>query len=899
MQVSDTIDCDDLAALVKALDRLKKDAKKKLSIKMAMQASIESDWQPTHTGSADQGLRRSHRIASAPQVASAGSLFVTEQDTESESSNEDDIPSTMLPEASLNEHITMNAAPGILFDDPASLSVHYENQAPKEELYRTAMLRERQPIEQESPSTLYTTRPVVDWQDERTEVQPVQVHDGASDAQAHRAPSTDTQYQAAEDLDYIEHLPGPESPYHSLVNHPRQDATISPCDEFDFGEAVMHDLPTPQFFNEAFEDGGFSTLHHGAQTDVEEATAYSDEQHSTSRDHTETFGDDPILQSYDSQYQAVEGLNYIGNQAGPESPHTRQDATISPCDEFDFGEVVTHDLPTPQFFNEAFEDGGFSTLHHRAQTDVEEATAYSDEQHSMDQDYTKSFRNDTIVQGYLDLACRSSFRLPHEAVEDADCLDARELLLPLVEERPLTPSLIHGLLYTLLPGPLRIFEVCSSAFDPEPSPEESPVDNFVAIIRRNAEAVPLLALGIEISKTLYILDSGTVDLQSLGISWLLRPEWKTEHIDVWHSSTRPPILTNLLQPQSIESHMESTLLSVWIAEAYFQYKPLQDVPSSRDLRLRFLEELLAPYQRDSVLEKCGIPKTHTVFQHVDTRYKFARLETQAQIGEIFGLNLNIFVQNLENFEPEALRKALLQIPSKIDRRRCLRILQCVDEIGSPHILDALKLACATKVEDQTYRATEQPLFEKLFHIHIFLDKQESQSHLLIARERYIKYCYFETYLRAVEALQEEKFNTYRERRRISARKRRTTSFKRGVSEELPPTPYTGEVNRVYENLSPSRRKQRARDIVKDEISRKIREVYGGNEKRIRHNINRYLRQGKVLHLILRGGRSLDPGLLVLFPSFEAGPPSLNMAKFGLELKEPEEKALRKPIELKE
>ena len=113
MQVSDTIDCDDLAALVKALDRLKKDAKKKLSIKMAMQASIESDWQPTHTGSADQGLRRSHRIASAPQVASAGSLFVTEQDTESESSNEDDIPSTMLPEASPNEHITMNAAPGI------------------------------------------------------------------------------------------------------------------------------------------------------------------------------------------------------------------------------------------------------------------------------------------------------------------------------------------------------------------------------------------------------------------------------------------------------------------------------------------------------------------------------------------------------------------------------------------------------------------------------------------------------------------------------------------------------------------------------------------------------------------------------------------------------------------
>jgi hypothetical protein len=543
MQACDAIDCEDLAALVDALDRLKKDAEQKLSMKKATQTSMESNWQPTHTGSANQGIRRSRRIASAPRVASAGSLFVTEQDTESESSNEDDIPSKMLPEASPNEHTTMNAASGVLFDDPALLPVYYENQAPTEKLYRTAMLRERHAIEQESPSsTLYTTRPVVDGQDERTEVQPVQVHDGASDAQAHQAPSTDTQYQAAGDLEYIEHQPGPESPHHSSVNHPRQDATISPCGEFDFAEVAMHDLPTPQFFNEAFEDGGFSTLHHGAQTDVEEATAYSDGQHWTSQDHTETFGDDPTLQRYDSQYQAVEGLDYIGDQAGPESPHhssvnhPRQDATISPCDEFDFGEAVIHNLPTPQFFNEAFEDGGFSTPHHGAQTDVEEATAYSDEQHSMNQDHTKSFRNDTIVQGYLDLACRSSFRLPHEPVEDADCLDARELLSPLVEERPLTSRLIHGLLYMLVPGPLRILEVCSSAFDPETSPEESPVDDFVAIIRRNAEAVPLLVLGIQSSKTLYILDSETVDLQSFGISWLIRPEWSTEHIDVWRSS---------------------------------------------------------------------------------------------------------------------------------------------------------------------------------------------------------------------------------------------------------------------------------------------------------------------------------------------------------------------------
>ncbi|KAI1525856.1 hypothetical protein PtrSN002B_010681 [Pyrenophora tritici-repentis] len=896
MQVSDAIDCEDLAALVDALDRLKKDAKKKLSIKKAMQASMESDWQPTHTGSAGQGIRRSHRIASAHRVASASSLSVTEQDTESEPSSEDDIPSTMLPEASPNEHTMMNAAPGILFDDPPLLPVHYENQAPIEELHGAEIPRERHSIEQEPPSlTLYTARPIVDGQDESTEVQPVQVRDGASKAQAHQAPGTDTQYQAVEDLEYIERQPGPESLHHSLVNHPNQDTTISPCDEFDFGEVVMHDLPSPQFFNEAFEDGYFSPLHHGAQTDVEEATAYPDEQHLINQDHTENFHDDPIAQSYDT----AEGPDYIRRQPGPESPHpsvvsqpdpalTEQDATNLPSFEDEFGEVVMHDLPSPQFFNDAFEDYRLSSLHHESQTNVEEATADTYEQHRIDPDHTESFGDDPIVQGYLDLACRSSFRLPHEPVEDADYLDARELLLPLVEERPLTSRLIHALIYTLLPGPLRIFEVCSSAFDPEPSPEESPVDDFVAIIRRNAEALPLLVLGIGISKTLYILDSETVDLPSLGISWLIGPEWRTEH-------------TN---PRFIEPHMESTLLSVWIAETYFQYKPFQDVPSSRDLRLRFLEELLARYQRDSVLENCGIPSTHTVSQHVDTRCKFAHLETQVQTNEICGLNLEILVKNLENFEPGALRKALLQIPSKFDpskfdRRRWLRILQCVDEIGSPHVLDSLKLACARKVEDQTHRAIEQSLFEKLFQIHIYLDKQESQSHLLVARGRYIKYCYFETFLCAVEALKGEKRNSDRERRKVSARKRRTTSFKKGISEELPLTPNTEEIRRVYNDLSPSGRQRGAKDMVKDEICSKVAGVYGGNEKRIRRNINKYINQGRVLHHILRGGRSLDPGLLILFPSFGAGPPSLSMAEFGLELQEPEEKTLSKPIELKE
>jgi hypothetical protein len=184
-----------------------------------------------------------------------------------------------------------------------------------------------------------------------------------------------------------------------------------------------------------------------------------------------------------------------------------------PSDEFAFEEV-----PSPQFFNKAFRDFYLNTLHHEPQTDAEEAITASDERHVMYPVRTESFSNNLIVQGYVDLACRLSFRLPHKALEDADHLNPQELLSPLVEERPLTLTLIHGLIYTLLPSPLCIFKVCSSALDPESSSEGSLAEDFVAIIRRNREALPLLIIGVETSKTLYILDSKTVDLASLKTS---------------------------------------------------------------------------------------------------------------------------------------------------------------------------------------------------------------------------------------------------------------------------------------------------------------------------------------------------------------------------------------------
>ncbi|CAN9183713.1 unnamed protein product [Alternaria alternata] len=490
----------------------------------------------------------------------------------------------------------------------------------------------------------------------------------------------------------------------------------------------------------------------------------------------------------------------------------------------DSGDMVMQDVSTPQFFNEAFEDLYGSPLQHESQIGGEEITVACQKQYPTDPTHTPSLGNDLMFQSYLDLACRASFCLPHESVEDADSTEIRELLLPLVEGTPLTPRLLHGLIYSLVPGPLRILEVDPIASDGGMLADESLAENFAIILRESEEALPLLVLGAANRKMLFVLSSGTANLPFLSALYQTLHEWKTEYIK--------------------------------------QY---------------------------------GISSKLAVSQQIDIR--LAETSSEVQLQPQLESN-EVFVSKIETFDLKALHEALLQKPADISRGRCLKILQCVYEIGSLCILDSLKPALTTKRENQAHQAMEQPVVEKLFRIHLYLDSQESESHLLIARSRYVKYCYFETYLLAVAALQREKRSSSREKRRIHARKL-TASFKQGLCDELPPTPHDDEIHRIYEDLSPSEKKRRAQDMVKNEISRKVAKEHRVDEKRVQRNINRYIREGRVLHCVLQGGLSLNPGLLVLFPSSGTHAPSLSAAEFGVELSEPEEKSLSRPIEIKD
>jgi hypothetical protein len=189
--------------------------------------------------------------------------------------------------------------------------------------------------------------------------------------------------------------------------------------------------------------------------------------------------------------------------------------------------------------------------------------------------------------------------------------------------------------------------------------------------------------------------------------------------------------------------------------------PITQVPDSQHLRSRFLGELVAPYESNLVLEQCGIPKNLGLVRKVDVRGIAAQNETLTQTP-------TVRIPDLDKFDMDALRRILLEMPTEISLRRCLRILQCVNEIGSPNILEALRVVLAEAPQEETAQPTERPFVEKLFHIHLYLNNQDSQSHLRVARNRYIKYCYYETYQHAEEALHTEKHNSRREKRKISA-----------------------------------------------------------------------------------------------------------------------------------
>lgn len=309
----------------------------------------------------------------------------------------------------------------------------------------------------------------------------------------------------------------------------------------------------------------------------------------------------------------------------------------------------------------------------------------------------------------------------------------------------------------------------------------------------------------------------------------------------------------------MQSHVESYLLLVALAEQCILGTTF-DEESAQTLRMRYLRALVGRHRSEIILERLGIQR-----QRVPCPKSIAAEE----ICEFPFSNMKQLEDSMESLEP-----------------RKLRILQCVQEIGSVHILEAIQTAAAEPINSIGQYGKS---VNGLPQIHHYLDTQRATSHLDIARTRYLKLCYYQTYIAEVEILQEKKRRRRIESKRVT-NQRKTATYHKGLSAPID-TPATDWINRTY----PESGNSTAESIVKQCVVRGIQKTYGGSPEAIQENLSRYINDGRTFGLMFHG--MIDPALLILFPGMEQHEPSLSLEK--VDLPEKDRRKLRKPIQLKE
>lgn len=320
------------------------------------------------------------------------------------------------------------------------------------------------------------------------------------------------------------------------------------------------------------------------------------------------------------------------------------------------------------------------------------------------------------------------------------------------------------------------------------------------------------------------------------------------------------------------------LLSIHMAEAILHHRP-SGAPRERELRLRFLRETLAPYEVDAVVQQIGLPKMN----HVPSR-RFDLREKQAQAATLPG--------RPHRLDADALPQIFAEAPEGMQGRKAARTLQCIAEVGSARILTSIRSATRSPLETPLDAEGDMG---RLLHIHTFLDRDRDRSHVSVARNRYLKYCYYQSFQAAVEALSARKRCGRAERRQLTSCKQ-SASYRLG-RRDLPPTPALDYINDRFASPDDDEKSRTAPEMVKTAVVRKITAICGSDGDKVSKNMTLYLREGKTMHLILQGEACLDPGLLLLLPTQETSEPSLDIA--GLALDDGERRRLAKPIRTKE
>ncbi|KAF2008346.1 hypothetical protein BU24DRAFT_469034 [Aaosphaeria arxii CBS 175.79] len=406
-------------------------------------------------------------------------------------------------------------------------------------------------------------------------------------------------------------------------------------------------------------------------------------------------------------------------------------------------------------------------------------------------------------------------------------------LHPLVDGLPLTPRLMHSLLYALLPSTVHIIQTpsierCDTSYICDTS--------FVIIA---GESEPDLFFGDRAKRKIFTMKTGLRSSRLIthykDIGWTVACLW----------------LNHRMQERDI------TITSVFYVEALSKGGDVI-FPPEEDLRQRFLRKLRVSSEMHATQLDSGQPTIQLPVNSSASKYPIP-----------------------DGFDRTLLQELHLQLPAQMEVFKYLRILQSIREIGSPRILESLKMTMKSTT-DFALDTTEQ--ITKLLHIHKYLDREDSVGHLSVARARYVKYCYYQTFQEAVETLSAHKRLSRVEQHRVVKHKS-TSTYRQGLS-GLPLTPSTDAIDALYPTLSDAEKKRPAADMVKNAIISSIKQASGAADKRIEERITQYIRHGKLMHLLLQSYARPSPQILILLPGEESQPPYLDLGHIDQKLKKP-------------
>jgi hypothetical protein len=522
----------DLVALIAALDTWKEEAQHKLSEQTAprMQPCLRArpsgarkvipPRRPGRTSRANEGLRRSVRhLRTTPRDTST--LFVPETETDSESDHREHQSSSQLLRRSHSDNDNGNTASDAAPSEQPSQSLaggqgaRSDNENDNGPQERGAIMQSEE--HQQNPRgqlPLSTTEPSDTWMD-------------GDDMLGDYDPGYFTE---AFEAGYIEQT--------FSIGQQEESTGI-------YGRGNMEGLEYEPRNSPPIEEqcDGVSHERHNDQ-----APLMLEEDGEVPQHYNHIFGSmlpDPI--SYESDTDQTSPMLEESIESPQHSNHISEAMLPDPVSH-EIHTVETLPMPEvsvelPQQFNELFEDlypDDVAYEHHTNQApslpeegvesprnvnQLSAALIHEGSTSDVRVHIPQSFAEEPAFKEYLELARRSNFRLPHEP----DHLEVPGLLLPLVEEVPLTIKLLHGLLYALLPTSLCIVEVCFDNVHDEILPKD---ESFAAILRWTGETQLLLVLGDIKLETLFVLGGEAVGLSVVQALPSHFSQWSIEYIDV-------------------------------------------------------------------------------------------------------------------------------------------------------------------------------------------------------------------------------------------------------------------------------------------------------------------------------------------------------------------------------